>query len=122
MIRLLTEKEIQYVLKDFFHLFPNFLDKDLFEANVVHLRKKFYQDLKTKKVEETRIDLLKEKLEEKIVQSIIPYGEAVGVVGAQSLGEKQTQLTLNSFHQAGLSLATVVQGVPRFLELLNTSK
>ena len=57
-----------------------------------------------------------------LVQSIIPYGESVGVITAQSLGEKQTQLTLNSFHQAGLSLATVVTGVPRFLEILNTSK
>jgi len=30
--------------------------------------------------------------------------------------------TLNSFHQSGISVATVITGVPRFLELLNTTK
>jgi len=36
--------------------------------------------------------------------------------------EKQTQSTLNSFHSAGLTIKTVVTGVPRFSELMATSK
>ena len=46
----------------------------------------------------------------------------VGVVASQSIGERQTQLTLNSFHQAGLTVNTVITGVPRFLEILNATK
>ena len=39
-------------------------------------------------------------------------GEAVGITMAMSIGERQTQMTLNTFHKAGLTSATV-QGVPR---------
>jgi DNA-directed RNA polymerase II subunit RPB1 len=46
----------------------------------------------------------------------------VGIIGAQSIGERQTQMTLNTFHRAGLISTTVVTGVPRFTELLNATK
>ena len=49
-------------------------------------------------------------------------GEAVGIITAQSIGERQTQCTLNAFHSAGLTIRTVVVGVPRFSELLNATK
>ena len=49
-------------------------------------------------------------------------GEMVGIIGAQSIGERQTQMTLNTFHRAGLISTTVVTGVPRFTELLNATK
>ena len=47
----------------------------------------------------------------------------VGVVAAQSIGEPCTQLTLNTFHSAGISSASqTVRGVPRIKELLSVSK
>jgi DNA-directed RNA polymerase beta' subunit len=49
----------------------------------------------------------------------IAPGDCVGIVGAQSIGEKQTQMTLNTFHTAGKLQQT---GVDRFQELLNTTK
>lgn len=49
----------------------------------------------------------------------ITPGECVGILGAQSIGEKQTQTTLNTFHTAGKLQQT---GVDRFQELLNTTK
>lgn len=49
----------------------------------------------------------------------ISPGEAVGIQAAQSIGEKQTQLTLNTFHTAGKLQQT---GVGRFLELLDVKK
>ena len=51
--------------------------------------------------------------------SKIAPGECVGILGAQSIGEKQTQMTLNTFHTAGKLQQT---GVGRFQELLNTTK
>ena len=49
-------------------------------------------------------------------------GTAVGIQASTSLGERQTQSTLNTFHAAGISVKTVVVGVPRFSQLLNATK
>jgi len=45
-------------------------------------------------------------------------GESVGMVGATSIGEPATQLTLNSFHHCGVGKKNVT-GIPRLLELVN---
>ncbi|EMP25221.1 DNA-directed RNA polymerase II subunit RPB1 [Chelonia mydas] len=49
-------------------------------------------------------------------------GEMVGALAAQSLGEPATQMTLNTFHYAGVSAKNVTLGVPRLKELINISK
>ncbi len=46
-------------------------------------------------------------------------GECVGILGAQSIGERQTQTTLNTFHTAGKLQQS---GVERFQELLNATR
>jgi DNA-directed RNA polymerase I subunit RPA1 len=45
-------------------------------------------------------------------------GDAVGVIAAQSIGEPSTQMTLNTFHFAGIGVEHVTAGVPRLRELL----
>eukprot|EP01029_Cantina_marsupialis_P023652 TRINITY_DN594_c0_g2_i2.p1 TRINITY_DN594_c0_g2~~TRINITY_DN594_c0_g2_i2.p1 ORF type:complete len:1325 (-),score=524.46 TRINITY_DN594_c0_g2_i2:175-4149(-) len=49
-------------------------------------------------------------------------GEMVGVIAAQSIGEPATQMTLNTFHFAGVSAKNVTLGVPRLKELLNATE
>jgi DNA-directed RNA polymerase II subunit RPB1 len=50
-------------------------------------------------------------------------GEQVGIVAAQSIGEPSTQMTLNTFHLAGVaSKSNVTRGVPRLRELLKVTK
>ncbi|XP_067616718.1 DNA-directed RNA polymerase II subunit RPB1-like [Eurosta solidaginis] len=49
-------------------------------------------------------------------------GEMVGALSAQSLGEPATQMTLNTFHFAGVSAKNVTLGVPRLKEIINISK
>uniref|UniRef100_A0A0B7AU06 DNA-directed RNA polymerase n=1 Tax=Arion vulgaris TaxID=1028688 RepID=A0A0B7AU06_9EUPU len=49
-------------------------------------------------------------------------GEMVGALAAQSLGEPATQMTLNTFHYAGVSAKNVTLGVPRLKEIINISK
>ncbi|KAI3381551.1 hypothetical protein SNEBB_008712 [Seison nebaliae] len=49
-------------------------------------------------------------------------GEMVGALSAQSLGEPATQMTLNTFHYAGMSAKNVTLGVPRLKEIINVSK
>ena len=51
-----------------------------------------------------------------------PAGEVCGVLAAQSIGEPATQMTLNTFHFAGVSSKNVTLGVPRLKEIINISK
>jgi len=46
----------------------------------------------------------------------------VGALAAQSLGEPVTQMTLNTFHYAGVSAKNVTLVVPRLKEIINVSK
>jgi DNA-directed RNA polymerase II subunit RPB1 len=55
-------------------------------------------------------------------QSIVSPGEMVGMIAAQSIGEPTTQMTLNTFHLAGVaSKSNVTFGVPRIEEILSLS-
>ena len=50
-------------------------------------------------------------------------GEMIGTITAQCIGEPATQMTLNTFHYAGVaSKSNVTRGVPRLKELLSVSK
>jgi DNA-directed RNA polymerase III subunit RPC1 len=49
-------------------------------------------------------------------------GTAVGAVGAQSIGEPGTQMTLKTFHFAGVASMNITLGVPRIKEIINASK
>ncbi|KAI0242172.1 DNA-directed RNA polymerase II core subunit rpo21 [Massospora cicadina] len=48
-------------------------------------------------------------------------GEMVGTLAAQSIGEPATQMTLNTFHFAGVSSKNVTLGVPRLKEIINVA-
>ncbi|KAK1443448.1 beta and beta-prime subunits of DNA dependent RNA-polymerase [Babesia gibsoni] len=48
-------------------------------------------------------------------------GEAVGVIAGQSIGEPATQMTLNTFHLAGHGATNVTLGIPRLVEILQTT-
>ena len=56
------------------------------------------------------------------MRSVVNPGEMVGIVAGQSIGEPVTQLTLNTFHSAGIGdKGTANMGLPRVQELLRTS-
>ena len=52
----------------------------------------------------------------------IEPGSAVGAVGAQSIGEPGTQMTLKTFHFAGVASMNVTLGVPRIKEIINAAR
>ncbi|CAD6236827.1 unnamed protein product [Miscanthus lutarioriparius] len=55
-------------------------------------------------------------------QSLVAPSEMIGCVAAQSIGEPTTQMTLNTFHFAGVSAKNVTLGVPRLREIINVAK
>ena len=64
------------------------------------------------------------RLETEILRKFRPVcaAKAVGIICGQSIGEMQTQTTLNTFHKTGLTEKLVVAGVPRFLEIIDTNR
>ena len=87
----------------------------------VHLSpKKLIIDHHITKDEYTMIHML---IKQQYYKSKISPGEMVGVVAAQSIGEPATQMTLNTFHYAGVSAKSkVTRGIPRLKELIHISK
>ena len=67
-----------------------------------------------------------EKVIKKIIdlteRAMVEPGEAVGVVTAQSIGEPGTQMTLRTFHYAGVKERNVTLGLPRLIELVDARK
>ncbi len=69
------------------------------------------------------IVLLMETLILNYHKALVHPGEMVGMVSAQSIGEPTTQMTLNTFHFAGVaSKSNVTRGVPRIEEILSLSE
>ena len=69
------------------------------------------------------IELLLSKVELYFKRAIVSPGEMVGMIAAQSIGEPTTQMTLNTFHYAGVaSKSNVTRGVPRIEEILSLSE
>jgi len=72
---------------------------------------------------ESAFDTLCEALVTKNWQAWAQPGEHVGIIAAQSIGEPSTQMTLNTFHLAGVaSKSNVTRGVPRLKELLKVTQ
>lgn len=85
------------------------------------LPKKIYEDLKEKIA-----NLSAKKADKVIEETIHDYewakaspGESVGLVTAESIGEPGTQMTLNTFHYAGVAEMNVTVGLPRIIEILD---
>lgn len=62
------------------------------------------------------------EIKTKFDKSLAHPGEMVGSIAAQSMGEPATQMTLNTFHNAGISSKNVTLGVPRLKEIINVAK
>jgi DNA-directed RNA polymerase II subunit RPB1 len=67
-------------------------------------------------------DWLLGEIDARFNQALVNPGEMVGTVAAQSIGEPATQMTLNTFHYAGVSSKNVTLGVPRLKEIINVAK
>ena len=54
--------------------------------------------------------------------ALMEPGEAVGIVAAQSIGEPGTQMTLRTFHYAGVREQNVTLGLPRLIEIVDARR
>ncbi|KAG9256051.1 uncharacterized protein F5Z01DRAFT_535793 [Emericellopsis atlantica] len=90
----------------------------LFKALVRH-RLAFKDLVKVHRLNKLAFDHIIGELHNRWDRAFVSPGEMVGVLAAQSIGEPATQMTLNTFHFAGVSSKNVTLGVPRLKEILN---
>ena len=73
------------------------------------------------RITEKQLETFVKKVCEKLKKAVIEPGTAVGAICAQSVGEPGTQMTLKTFHFAGVASMNITQGVPRIKEIINAS-
>ncbi|NJE42567.1 DNA-directed RNA polymerase subunit A'' [Thermococcus sp. GR6] len=74
------------------------------------------------KLKKAEVEAIIEETVKEYQNSLIEPGEAIGTVAAQSIGEPSTQMTLNTFHYAGVAEINVTLGLPRIIEIVDARK
>lgn len=77
---------------------------------------------KVKDLSQARAKKVVETVFNEYVRARVEPGECVGLVAAESIGEPGTQMTLNTFHFAGVAEMNVTMGLPRIIEILDGRK
>lgn len=106
----LSEKEIKKRMENLKGEFPESLCSDLENAL-----------LKTK-VTANEFEEIIGVVMRRYDYSLVEPGEAVGIVAAQSMGEPSTQMTMRTFHYAGVAELNVTLGLPRIIEIVDARK
>ncbi|MGH0190551.1 UNVERIFIED_CONTAM: hypothetical protein FKN15_047710 [Acipenser sinensis] len=70
----------------------------------------------------TQLEKFLDTCRDKYMRAQMEPGSAVGALCAQSIGEPGTQMTLKTFHFAGVASMNITLGVPRIKEIINASK
>ncbi len=71
------------------------------------------------KTSRERVKKILEHVYQEWLSSWAEPGESVGLIAAESIGEPGTQMTLNTFHFAGVAEMNVTVGLPRIIEILD---
>ncbi|KAI1321791.1 hypothetical protein EDD11_000067 [Mortierella claussenii] len=87
------------------------------------------EDEEVKRIVNNKLSVTERQMErflyvcwDKFMKAKIEPASAVGAVGAQSIGEPGTQMTLKTFHFAGVASMNITLGVPRIKEIINAAK
>ncbi|MEK6982954.1 MAG: DNA-directed RNA polymerase subunit A'' [Nanoarchaeota archaeon] len=86
---------------------------------------KIIEDIKInlpKGTSDTKLRKIMEATHEEYKNALVNPGESVGIIAAESIGEPGTQMTLNTFHFAGVAEMNVTLGLPRIIEILDGRK
>ena len=98
-------------MTDYFDKYKDVIPERIVEDAVNECKSKKLNDNQTKKVFEEVAKIYDE-------MKINP-GEAIGIITAESFGEPGTQMTLNTFHFAGVQEMNVTLGLPRLIEIFD---
>jgi DNA-directed RNA polymerase subunit A" len=80
------------------------------------------EKVKDEDLEEEQLEYLLNKIFVNFNNALVETSEPVGTVAAQSIGEPGTQMTLRTFHYAGVEEFSVTQGLPRLIEIVDARR
>jgi DNA-directed RNA polymerase subunit A" len=75
-----------------------------------------------KKITKKEIQVLIQKVHEHFLEHCIDPHESAGILTAQSIGEPGTQMTMRTFHYAGVAEINVTLGLPRLIEIVDARR
>jgi DNA-directed RNA polymerase subunit A" len=78
--------------------------------------------LAEKEITDTQFKQILDRVIKEYLSTRIEPCEAVGVIAAQSIGEPGTQMTMRTFHYAGVAEINVTLGLPRLIEIMDARK
>jgi len=109
-MKILTTKEILKTLKGVEDDFPESIYLELIE------------NLKNREITKNDLTQILDEVKRRFEYSLMEPGEAVGIIAAQSMGEPSTQMTMRTFHYAGVAELNVTLGLPRIMEIVDARK
>jgi len=86
------------------------------------LKDEVYSTVEERGVGVEDADRIAKAVESRYMDTRVDPLDPVGTVSAQSIGEPGTQMTMNTFHYAGVAEIDVTQGLPRLIELVDARK
>ena len=86
------------------------------------LKEEIKAELERLNVNKTTAKKIVERCYEMYLKNLMEPGEAAGIIAAQSMGEPGTQMTMRTFHYAGVAEIDVTLGLPRLIEILDVRK
>ncbi len=123
----LTKKEIQKLADDYTELNEKEIKiSKIMEKKDLYLPQGISRAIASKSLKH---ELKDKQIEQVIDGTIVQYNqnrvdatEAVGVIAAQSIGEPGTQMTMRTFHYAGVAEMNVTLGLPRLIEVVDARR
>ncbi len=105
----MDDKKIKALLQEYDNILPGSLLNDIKNNLPTKCSEKFAREIA-------------EKVKNEYINALADPGESVGLIAAESMGEPSTQMTLNTFHLAGVAEMNVTTGLPRIIEVLDARK
>ena len=104
------EIEIRKIIEKKGTPLPQGLSREIAEKSIAH------------KLKNKQIDKIIDGAILQFQQNKVDATEAVGVIAAQSIGEPGTQMTMRTFHYAGVAEMNVTLGLPRLIEIVDARR
>jgi DNA-directed RNA polymerase subunit A" len=111
---------------------PSYVTEDVIEKAVKKMNsdelipgktiQELIEKLHERKITKKQLAIIVKDVRTTFENALIEPGEAVGTIAAQSIGEPGTQMTLKTFHFAGVAEFNVTQGLPRLIEIVDARR
>ena len=104
------------------HAAVNAMDTNRFSEKIIHDMTLAIHDRGIKKLTKKQASTVINDAYAALDKASIDPFEAAGIITAQSIGEPGTQMTMRTFHYAGVATVNVTQGLPRIIEIVDARK